>query len=413
MCMDASSKQILISQVKHRYQFMCTHLTEKDKRLWAASESITIGHGGDTIVSQATGISRVTIMKGKREVKDNINNRSNRIRKTGGGRKRLVDKNPALIKELDMLIDPLTRGDPESPLRWTCKSTYKLANALRLKGYKVSQKTVYSILHEMGYSLQANRKIMEGKQNPDRDAQFHYINKKVKEFQAGGQPVISVDAKKKENIGQYKNAGKEWEKHGQPTLVNTYDFPNKEKGKACPYGIFDMTRNEGWVSVGISRDTSEFAVESIRRWWSEMGCFRYPNAIRLLITADGGGSNGYRIRLWKREIQELSNELGLTIQISHFPPGTSKWNKIEHQMFSFMSKNWRARPIDSLGTIVNLIASTTTKKGLKIEAEVDDNEYEKGIKVSDAEMEQLNIKRESFHGEWNYKIMPQETEIFL
>jgi len=411
--MNTSQKQALISQIRQRYGFMRAHLSEKDKRLWIASESITIGRGGDTIVSQATGLSRVTISKGKKEIKNKVEKSSKRIRKAGGGRKRLVDKNPALIKELDMLIDPLTRGDPESPLRWTCKSTYKLSETLRLKGYKVSQKTVHSILKEMGYSMQANRKIMEGKQNPDRDAQFHFINKKVKEFQASEQPVISVDAKKKENIGQYKNSGAEWEKHGQPTLVNTYDFPDKKKGKACPYGIFDMTRNEGWVSVGISRDTSEFAVESIRRWWSEMGCFRYSNATRLLITADGGGSNGYRTRLWKREIQKLSNELGLIIQICHFPPGTSKWNKIEHQMFSFMSKNWRGRPLDSLGTIVNLISNTTTTKGLKIGASVDDNEYEKGIKVSDAEMNQLNIKRESFHGEWNYKIMPQEIETFL
>ncbi len=410
--MNTSQKETLIVQVKQRYEFMGAHLSEKDKRLWAASEAATIGHGGDTIVNQATGISRVAISKGKKEIKGNIDTVSVRVRKQGGGRKRLWDKNPNLVKELDILINPFTRGDPESPLRWTCKSTYKLSDALRLKGYEVSQKTVYSMLQEMGCSMQANRKIMEGKQNPDRDAQFHFINKKVKEFQANEQPVISVDAKKKENIGQYKNTGMEWAKHGRPTLVNTYDFPNKEKVKACPYGIFDLTRNEGWVSVGISRDTAEFAVESIRRWWNKMGCFRYPNATRLLITADGGGSNGYRIRLWKREIQELSNELGIAVQVCHFPPGTSKWNKIEHQMFSFMSKNWRGRPLNSLGTIVNLISNTTTKKGLNIEAEVDDSEYEKGIKVSDAEMGQLNIKRESFHGEWNYKIMPHETQIF-
>ena len=310
---------------------------------------------------------------------------------------------------MDSLIDPLTRGDPESPLRWTCKSTYKLADALRLKGYKVSQKTVYSILQEMGYSMQANRKIMEGAQHPDRNDQFLFIYNKVKEFQLRKQPVISVDAKKKENIGQYKNTGLEWEKQGQPTNVNTYDFPDKENGKACPYGIFDLTRNEGWVSVGISKDTAEFAVESIRRWWNDMGYLRYHNADSLLITADGGGSNGYRTRLWKREIQKLSNELGLLIQICHFPPGTSKWNKIEHQMFSFISRNWRGRPLTSLSTIVNLISNTTNKKGLKIEAEVDKNGYEKGIRVSDDEMKQLNIERENFHGEWNYKIMPQET----
>jgi hypothetical protein len=407
--METQQKEDLISQVKQRYELMAVHLSEKDKRLWAASEANTIGRGGDTIVCQATGISRVTIAKGKNELTGKTDVIQKRIRKTGGGRKRLMDKNPALIKDLDMLIDPLTRGDPESPLRWTCKSTYKLAEALRKTGHNVSQKTVYLMLQEMGYSMQANRKIKEGEQNPDRDAQFNFIYEQVKNFQNDGQPVISVDAKKKENIGQYKNSGLEWEPVGKPTDVNTYDFPDKEKGKACPYGVYDLTRNEGWVSVGISRDTAQFAVESIRRWWNEMGCFRYPDASRLLITADGGGSNGYRIRLWKSEIQSLVNELGITISICHFPPGTSKWNKIEHQLFSFMSKNWRGRPLDSLGTIVNLISNTTTKKGLKIEADIDDAQYEKGIKVGDDVISQLNIERASFHGEWNYKIMPQEV----
>lgn len=405
--MESQQKEYLIAQVKQRYDLMVAHLSEKDKRLWAASEANTIGRGGDTIVCQATGMSRVTIGKGKKELTGKEDGTKKRIRKPGGGRRRLMDKNPALIKDLDMLIDPLTRGDPESPLRWTCKSTYKLSEALRKKGHKVSQKTVYLMLQEMGYSMQANRKIKEGKQNPDRDAQFNFIYKKVKEFQSDGQPVISVDAKKKENIGQYKNTGMEWEPAGRPTGVNTYDFPDKEKGKACPYGIYDLTHNEGWVSVGISRDTAQFAVESIRRWWNEMGCLRYPGAFRLLITADGGGSNGCRVRLWKSEIQSLSNELGITINICHFPPGTSKWNKIEHQMFSFMSKNWRGRPLDSLGTIVNLISNTKTQKGLKIEADIDDTQYEKGIKVGDGEMERLNIERDDFHGEWNYKIMPQ------
>lgn len=406
--MSLEKRQALIFQVKQRHQVMCAHLSEREKRIWAASEAITIGRGGDTIVSEATGISRVTISKGKKEVKGEVVISSGRIREAGGGRKRLIKKHPNIVKDLDTMIDPLTRGDPESPLRWTCKSTYKLAEALQAKGHRISQKAVYSLLQEMGYSMQSNRKIMEGKQHPDRDDQFHFINRKVKEFQEQGQPVISVDAKKKENIGQFKNAGKEWERHGQPVAVNTYDFPDKDKGKACPYGVFDMTRNEGWVNVGISRDTAEFALESIRRWWTGMGYFKYPGATELLITADGGGSNGYRIRLWKREIQKLSNELGITIQVCHFPPGTSKWNKIEHQMFSFVSKNWRGRPLDSLGTIVNLIASTTTKKGLHIKAEIDKNEYEKGIKVSDEEMVLLNIERESFHGEWNYKIMPQQ-----
>jgi hypothetical protein len=408
--MSLEKRQALIFQVKQRHQVMCAHLSEREKRIWAASEAITIGRGGDTIVSEATGISRVTISKGKKEVKGEVVISSGRIREAGGGRKRLIKKHPNIVKDLDTMIDPLTRGDPESPLRWTCKSTYKLAEALQAKGHRISQKAVYSLLQEMGYSMQSNRKIMEGKQHPDRDDQFHFINRKVREFQEQGQPVISVDAKKKENIGRFKNAGKEWERHGQPVAVNTYDFPDKDKGKACPYGVFDMTRNEGWVNVGISRDTAEFAVESIRRWWTGMGYLKYPGATELLITADGGGSNGYRIRLWKREIQKLSDELGITIQVCHFPPGTSKWNKIEHQMFSFVSKNWRGRPLDSLGTIVNLIASTTTKKGLQIKAEIDKNEYEKGIKVSDEEMALLNIECESFHGEWNYKIMPQQSQ---
>lgn len=406
--MSTEKRQELIFQVKQRHQVMCAHLSEREKRIWAASEAIAIGRGGDTIVSEATGISRVTISRGKTEVKGEFVVSPGRIRKSGGGRKRLTKKHPNIVKDLDIMIDPLTRGDPENPLRWTCKSTYKLAEALQAKGHQVSQKAVYSLLQEMGYSMQSNRKIMEGKQHPDRDKQFHFINRKVKKFQRQGQPVISVDAKKKENIGQFKNAGAEWEKRGQPVAVNTYDFPDKEKGKACPYGVYDMTRNEGWVNVGISRDTAEFAVESIRRWWIGMGSLKYPEATDLLITADGGGSNGYRTRLWKREVQKLSNELGITIQVCHFPPGTSKWNKIEHQMFSFMSKNWRGRPLDSLGTIVNLIASTTTKKGLQIEAEIDKNEYEKGIKVSDEEMALLNIERDSFHGEWNYKIMPRQ-----
>jgi hypothetical protein len=311
------------------------------------------------------------------------------------------------------MIAPLTRGDPENPLRWTCKSTSKLAEALKEKGHSISQKSVYTLLQEMGYSMQSNRKVLEGKQHPDRDSQFQFINQKVLSFQGAGLPVISVDAKKKENIGVFKNTGSEWEKCGQPVKVKTYDFPDKEKGKACPYGVYDMTSNEGWVNVGISRDTAEFAVESIRRWWKGMGKRRYPEATDLLITADGGGSNGYRIRLWKHEIQNLSNELNVAIHVCHFPPGTSKWNKIEHQLFSFISKNWRGKPLDSIGTIVNLIASTTTGKGLQVRAEVDRSEYEKGIKISDEEMASLNIEREDFHGEWNYKIAPQQDEFRL
>ena len=333
---------------------------------------------------------------------------SARIRQRGGGGKPLRSHDARLLEALNALIDPCTRGDPESPLRWTCKSTYKIAEALQAQGHRLSQRSVYALLKEGGYSLQSNRKLEEGTQHPDRDAQFQHINRLVKRFQRRGQPVISVNAKKKENSGNFAKAGQEWERHGQPRTVNTYDFPDKDKGKACPYGVFDLTNNEGWMNVGISRDTAEFAVESIRRWWKRMGQPRYPQATELLITADGGGSNGYRTRLWKRELQQLANELGLSIRICHFPPSTSKWNKIEHRMFSFVTKNWRGRPLDSLATVVNLIANTTTEAGLRIEADIDGTVYEKGIAVSDEEMGSLNIKRNKFHGEWNYKIMPQK-----
>jgi transposase len=393
-------------QIKYRYQTMLPYLSEQTKRIWAAAESLAIGRGGNALVSKATGISRMTIDKGKQEIEERNIPSSSITRKKGGGRKKLAEISPDLLQIIDKIVDPETRGDPESPLRWTCKSTYQLAEALNGKGYKISQKTVYTILRELGYSLQSNRKRAEGEDHPDRDAQFHYINKLVNEFQKENQPVISVDAKKKENIGNFANHGKEWEKQGSPRIVNTYDFPDKEKGKACPYGIFDIANNEGWVNVGISRDTAEFAVESIRRWWKKMGSLRYPTATKLLITADGGGSNGWRTRLWKREIQSLANEIRLSIHICHFPPGTSKWNKIEHRLFSFISKNWRGKPLDSLAAIVNLIENTTTKKGLQVKAELDENIYEKGIKVEDEEIESLSIKPDEFHGEWNYKISP-------
>ncbi len=401
------ARQALITEVGQRYSMVCRYLSERAKRIWAASEALTIGWGGNSIVCEATGLSRVTITKGKKEIQQGIDQDTSRIRQKGGGRKKVTTHAPQLIKDLDALIDPCTRGDPQSPLRWTCKSTYKLSEALTEQGHQVCQRTVYSLLQELGYSLQSNRKVGEGKQHADRDAQFQYINGLVKRYQKRNQPVISVDAKKKENLGNYSNLGEEWEKKGKPTLVNTYDFPDKEKGKACPYGVFDIFHNEGWMNVGISRDTAEFAVESIRRWWKRMGKVRYPKATELLITADGGGSNGYRTKLWKREIQRLSNEIRLKIQVCHFPPGTSKWNKIEHQMFSFVSKNWRGRPLDSLATVINLISNTTTKNGLHIKAGVDKKIYEKGIEVSPEEMDSLNIKRDNFHGEWNYKISPQ------
>jgi transposase len=406
--MKEEQRQVIVAQVKKRYQVISPHLTEQAKRLWAASEALAIGRGGTTLVGEATGMSRVTITKGKQAVQGRVIPESARIRQRGGGRKPLRSHDAHLLEALNALIDPCTRGDPESPLRWTCKSTYKIAEALQAQGHRISQRSVYALLKEEGYSLQSNRKLEEGTQHPDRDAQFQHINRLVKRFQRRGQPVISVDAKKKENIGNFAKAGQEWERHRQPRTVNTYDFPDKDKGKACPYGVFDLTNNEGWMNVGISRDTAEFAVESIRQWWKRMGQPRYPQATELLITADGGGSNGYRTRLWKHELQQLANELGLSIRICHFPPSTSKWNKIEHRMFSFVTKNWRGRPLDSLATVVNLIANTTTEAGLHIEADIDGTIYEKGIAVSEKEMESLNIKRDKFHGEWNYKIMPQK-----
>jgi transposase len=405
--MKEQQRQAIIGQVKNRFQIIAPHLTEQAKRTWAAAEALAIGRGGTTLVCEATGISRVTITKGKTAVQGGVIE-SGRIRHRGGGRKPLMHHDEQLLEDLNRLIDPVTRGDPESPLRWTCKSTYKIAEALQAQGHRISQRSVHGILKDWGYSLQSNRKREEGAQHPDRDAQFQYINRLVRRFQRRAQPVISVDAKKKENIGNFANAGQEWEKPKQPRTVNTYDFPDKDKGKACPYGVFDLAHNDGWMNVGISRDTAEFAVESIRRWWKRMGQPRYPRAIELLITADGGGSNGYRLRLWKRELQQLANELGLRIRVCHFPPGTSKWNKIEHRMFSFVTKNWRGRPLDSLATIVNLIANTTTEAGLHIEADVDDRTYEKGIAVSDEDMESLNIKRDKFHGEWNYTIRPHK-----
>lgn len=406
--MAREQKEALIVEIRRRHDLVSPYLSERTQRIWAAAEATVIGRGGISLVCEATGISRVTLTKGKQELQNDDPEDINRIRQRGGGRKKLSTHDPRLLEDLDRLIDPCTRGDPESPLRWTCKSTYKLSKALKEQGHNLSQRTVYSMLEELGYSLQSNRKAQEGKQHPDRDKQFHYINRLVKQFQRYHQPVISIDAKKKENIGNFKNLGKEWEKQGQPRLVNIYDFPDPEKGKACPYGVFDMSRNEGWVNVGISHDTAEFAMESIRRWWKRMGQDRYPRATRLLITADGGGSNGYRQKLWKRELQQFANETHLVIHMSHFPPGTSKWNKIEHQMFSFVSKNWRGQPLDSLATIINLISNTTTESGLHIEADVDTHEYQKGIKVSDKEMDSLNIKPDAFHGEWNYKILPQK-----
>ncbi len=307
------------------------------------------------------------------------------------------------------MVDPDTRGDPESPLRWTCKSVRKLSEALNNQGHQTSRRLVADLLHEMDYSLQANRKTDEGKSHPDRDAQFNYINNLVKDYIAREQPVISVDAKKKESVGRYKNNGREWHPKGEPEEVQVYDFVDKELGKVNPYGVYDIAKNTGWVNVGIDYDTAAFAVESIRRWWQLMGQPIYPNAAALLITADGGGSNGSRVKLWKRELQKLANEIELVIRVSHFPPGTSKWNKIEHRLFSYISQNWRGKPLTSHEVIINLIGSTTTQAGLEVKCQLDTNNYPKGIKVTEEEMKKLNIKRDEFHGNWNYSISPNNT----
>ena len=404
--MKKDEKQATVAQIKHRYEIVEPHLTERSKRIWAVSEASAVGRGGITAVCEATGISRATIAKGKKELSSGVMPEAPRIRRPGGGRKKLTEHDPQLLHDLDALIDPCTRGDPQSPLRWTSKSTLKIAGALQTQGHVISARSVYTLLKELGYSLQSNRKTEEGTDHIDRDAQFKHINAEVKAFHARHQPVISVDAKKKENLGNYAVSGPEWEKKGHPKLVNMHDFPDKKKGKACPYGVFDIYQNEGWMNVGISHDTAEFAVESIRRWWKHMGQQQYPEAKELLITADGGGSNSCRTRLWKREIQNLANELNMSIQICHFPPGTSKWNKIEHRMFSFVTKNWRGRPLDSLASVVNLIANTTTDEGLHIEASADEHVYETGIDVKDTEMATLNLQRDNFHGEWNYTIAP-------
>ncbi|GFO97345.1 transposase [groundwater metagenome] len=329
------------------------------------------------------------------------------IREPGGGRKKEIDKNPKIKDDLSKLIDPVTRGHPESPLLWTCKSLRKLASELKLKGHKVSHRIVGNLLHEMGYSLQANQKNLEGSSHPDRNAQFEYINQQVINFQKEKQPVISVDTKKKEKIGNFKNNGQEWLPKGKPEEVEMHDFMKKELGRGIPYGVYDMLLNKGWVSVGTDNDTAEFAVETIRRWWKTMGILSYSNASKLMITADGGGSNGSRVKLWKVELQTLANETGMEISVSHFPPGTSKWNKIEHQLFSFITKNWRAKPLISHEVIVNLIANTTTEKGLKVMCELNTNKYATGIKISDEQLAEINIKRDDFHGEWNYTIYPK------
>ena len=393
-----------VQNIKIKYQQLSFCLNEKSKRLWAATEADSIGRGGINIVHAATGIDFKTIRKGKKELAENKTDE--RIRRIGGGRKRIKDTQSAILQDLERLIEPVTRGDPESSLLWTCKSTYKLSNELNAQGYAISQKSVYSLLVDLDYSLQSNRKRREGTVHPDRNEQFEYIYKKVKEFQANGNPTISVDTKKKENIGEYKNQGREYRKHGKPLEVKMHDFPDKKLGKVAPYGVYDIGKNKGWVSVGISADTAEFAVNTIRHWWYIMGEPEYPEVTELLITADCGGSNGYRVKLWKYELQKLANELGIIITVCHFPPGTSKWNKIEHRMFSYITKNWRGRPLETRETVIQLISNTKTKAGLEIKAILDNTIYEKGKTVSADEMSKINQRQSDFHGEWNYQIIP-------
>jgi len=396
-----------IQSVKTKFESLKNILSERARRLWAASEARELGWGGITIVETATGMSHTTIRKGIRQLAEQPQEKLlpvDRSRCEGAGRKGILCYDPNIADALVSLIEPVTRGDPESPLRWTCKSTRRLATELTKMQHQISPRKVAQLLHQLGYSLQANRKTRERMNHPDRNAQFEYIYESVKKFNRSGQPVISVDTKKKELIGDFSNVGKEYRKKGEPVETRMHDFPDKQLGKAIPYGVYDIESNEGWVNIGINHDTAQFAVNSIRRWWQEMGHHRFPRATRLLITADAGGSNGWRTRLWKVALQELANEIDLNLTVHHFPPGTSKWNKIEHRLFSFITQNWRGKPLYDLQTVVNLISSTTTKAGLIVKSAIDSNYYEKGIKVSDKELGQVKLKRHEFHGEWNYTI---------
>jgi Rhodopirellula transposase DDE domain len=403
-------------RIRERYDRLKGFLDERSRRLWAGNEAIAFGQGGIRAVAEALGMSPKTVMDGCRELKGASGDEGKtlavgRQRRAGGGRKRLIEDQPEVVKAIEAIVDPATRGDPMTPLKWTSKSLSKIRAELKQHGWSASEKTVSRILSEdLKYSLQGLKKTKEGsKQHPDRDAQFQYLNQQCRDFQHRGQPMISVDAKKKELIGDFKNGGQEWHPQGKPEPVRTHDFEDKELGKGIPYGVLDTGRNQGWVSVGVDHDTAQFAVSSIRNWWTHMGRSVYPEARELLITADAGGSNGYRIRLWKRELQKFADETGLTVTVCHFPPGTSKWNKIEHRMFCHITANWRGRPLSSLEVIVNLIAGTTTQKGLTIQAGLDLGSYEKGIEVSEQEMSQLQLKPADFHGEWNYTITSRHS----
>ncbi len=393
--------------ITRRFALLARHLDERARRLLAASEAMAIGRGGASAVARATGVSRRMIGEGIKELTGGPPAGAVRIRRPGGGRKRTVDTDPTLREDLERLVEPVTRGDPESPLRWTCKSVRKLAEELRGIGHAVSHQLVAELLHELEYSLQANRKVLEGSQHPDRNAQFEYLNEQVQRQVAAGQPAISVDAKKKELVGPFKNGGRELRPKGQPEPVRVHDFVDKELGRATPYGVYDLARNQGWVAVGIDHDTAEFAVASIRHWWQTLGRAAYPGATSLLITADGGGSNGSRLRLWKLELQRFADESGLELHVCHLPPGTSKWNKIEHRLFSYITQNWRGKPLVNYATIVSLIAATKTRSGLTVTCHLDEGTYPTGRKVSDADLAAINLHRDEFHGEWNYRIRPR------
>lgn len=406
--------ETVINVIRQKYQLLRPELDERSRRLWAATEAMVLGYGGVRAVSRATGMSENTIQFGLSQLqqtdKPMDSESPRRIRQTGGGRKPLTQEDPDLLAALDALVEPTSRGDPMSPLRWTSKSTRKLAEELTNQGHPVSHTKVGQLLEELDYSLQSTQKTKEGSSHPDRDVQFHYINEQAKAFQEKDQPVVSVDTKKKELVGDFANKGCEYQPKGEPEKVRVHDFADKELGKAIPYGVYDQSANRGWVSVGLDHDTAEFAVETLRRWWLNMGKNSYPDATELLVTADGGGSNGSRTRLWKLQLQQLADETGLSITVCHFPPGTSKWNKIEHRMFAHITENWRGRPLISREVIVNLIANTTTRKGLRIQAELDEGKYQTGIKVTDEQMSELNIHRAAFHGnDWNYTIKPRAT----
>lgn len=395
---------------RKRYRELAPVLNEQSLRRFVALEAQALGRGGVSLMARISGLARSTIYHGLSDIRDNVSAPAGRIRKEGGGRKK-ASEDPTLVADLKRLVEPVTRGDPMQPLLWTTRSLRNLANELANKGHTACPTVVGNLLRGMGYSLQANSKTREGDQHIDRDAQFNYINTQAKAFLAANEPVISVDTKKKELLGNFKNNGREWRRNGAPEQVNVHDFIDPKLSRAVPYGVYDITNNVGWVSVGTDHDTATFAVNAIRRWWRTMGMKRHPKAKRLMITADGGGSNGYRVRLWKVELQKLADQLNLPITVCHLPPGTSKWNKIEHRLFSFITINWRGKPLRSYRTIVQLISATTTDTGLKVRAELDENKYPKGVKVSDLQMAAVNLTRHSFHGDWNYTVSSRQKTL--